>query len=254
MRVHEDDTVLLYRSTRRKFIVKVKSGEELHTDLGVIKLSDIIGLPYGSKVRTHLEEEFAVLKPSILDIVYTGFKRRTQVVYPKDAAYIVLTSSISSGSRVVEAGTGSGYLAAVLAYFVKPTGKVYSYEIREEFLKVARENLDSAGLLDYVELKLKDIREGIDEAQVDAVVLDLPDPWNVVQHAKKALRPGGTLVAFIPTVNQIEKIFLALREQDFIDIHAVELLLREYRVERSSTRPKTLMIGHTGFIVSARNP
>ncbi|RLE64554.1 MAG: hypothetical protein DRJ49_01100 [Thermoprotei archaeon] len=254
MHVREGDIILLYRSLKRKFVVKVEKGRDIHTDLGVIRLSNVIGLPYGSRVKTHLGEEFILLKPSILDAVYIGFKRKTQVIYPKDAAYIILTASVSSGSRVVEAGTGSGCLTAILAYLVKPTGRVYSYEVREEFLEVAKENLNSVGLLDYVELKLKDIRKGIDEDQIDAVILDLPDPWNVVEHARKCLRSGGVLVAFLPTINQIERTSIVLRDLGFIDICVVELLLREYRVERDSTRPKTLMVGHTGYIVSARRP
>jgi len=183
-----------------------------------------------------------------------GFKRGTQIVYPKDAAYIALHVGIGPGSRVVEAGTGSGALTAVLAHFVKPTGRVYTYEVRREFLEIAKRNLKRAGLDEYVEFKLKDIRKGIDEQDLDAVVLDMPDPWNVAPLAYEALSSGGAIACFVPTVNQMEKVAAALAKTGFIKIDAVELLERHYKAVLGETRPLSMMIGHTGFIIIGKKP
>jgi tRNA (adenine57-N1/adenine58-N1)-methyltransferase len=161
-------------------------------------------------------------------------------------------SGISSGSRVVEAGTGTGALTTALAHYVKPEGKVYSYEIREEFQKVAEKNLRRAGLLEFVELKNGDVTAIIDERDVDAVVLDLATPWLVVPHAYEALKASGTIVSFSPTIDQVVRTTEALKEHNFICIETVECLMRGMQVERGKTRPQTLMTGHTGYITHAR--
>jgi tRNA (adenine57-N1/adenine58-N1)-methyltransferase len=161
-------------------------------------------------------------------------------------------SGIGPGSRVVEAGTGTGALTTALAHYVKPDGKVYSYEIREEFLKTAEKNLKRAGLVDFVELKNKDVTAGIDERDIDSVILDLATPWLVVPHAYDALKPCGTLVSFSPTIDQVVKTVEALNENGFADIETVECLMRGMQTERGKTRPQTLMTGHTGYITFAR--
>ena len=161
-------------------------------------------------------------------------------------------SGIGPGSHVVEAGTGTGALTTALAHYVKPDGRIYSYEIREEFLRAAEKNLRRAGLIDFVELKNKDITAGIDEMDVDAVILDLATPWLVVPHAYTALRPCGTIVSFSPTVDQVVKTAEALKENGFVDTETVECLMRGMQIERGKTRPQTLMTGHTGYITFAR--
>jgi tRNA (adenine57-N1/adenine58-N1)-methyltransferase len=139
-----------------------------------------------------------------------------------------------------------------LAFYIKPDGKVYSYEIREEFTKTAEKNLRRAGLFDFVELKNKDITLGIDETGVDSVILDLAVPWLVVSHAYNALKPCGTIVSFSPTIDQVVRTVEALKENGFVDIETVECLMRGMQVERGKTRPQTLMTGHTGYITFAR--
>ncbi|HDI75359.1 MAG TPA: methyltransferase domain-containing protein, partial [Thermoprotei archaeon] len=167
---------------------------------------------------------------------------------------IVFLSGVGPGSIVVEAGTGSGFLTAALAYYVRPDGRVYSYEIRRDFLEIARKNLSLCGLLPYVDLKHKDIVDGIDEKNVDAVILDMPNPWDVVPHAKEALKDGGVFVSFLPTINQVEKIVEKLIHENFLDVLTIETLLRKIKVKKGETRPETFMIGHTGYIVFARKP
>ena len=250
-KIRKDDYVLLYLSQRKTYMVKVEKGKTFHTHKGFIKFDDLIGKEYGSRVLSSLGVEFVALKPLLRDYIMKSV-RKTQITYPKDTALIVMFSGIGPGSRVVEAGTGTGALTTALAHYVKPHGKVYSYEIREEFLKTAKKNLKRAGLIDLVELKNKDVTAGIDEIDVDAVILDLATPWLVVPHAYAALKPCGTLVSFSPTIDQVVKTVEALKENSFVDIKTVECLMRRMQTERGKTRPQTLMTGHTGYITFAR--
>ncbi|RLE55344.1 MAG: hypothetical protein DRJ26_00965 [Candidatus Methanomethylicota archaeon] len=247
----EGNYVLMYLNKRRTYLVKVRRGQVLHTHKGYIKLDELIGKRYGSKIKSHLGYTFIALKPTLRDYVFK-FSRKTQIIYPKDIALIVLYSGIGPGSRVVEAGTGSGALTSALAYYVKPTGKVYSYEIREDVLEVAKKNLEKAGLLDYVEFKLKDVTEGIDEKNVDAVILDLATPWLVVPHAYEALADWGVFTSYSPTIDQVVKTVEALKKEGFVATECLECLVRKIKVIPGETRPETLMIGHTGYIVIAR--
>lgn len=250
-KINEGDYVLLYLNQRKTYLVKVEAGKSFHTHKGFIKFDDLIGKEYGSTVLSSLNIEFKALKPLLRDYIMKSV-RKTQITYPKDIALITMFSGIGSGSYVVEAGTGTGALTTALAHYVKPNGKVYSYEIRAEFLKTAEKNLKRAGLIDFVELKNKDVTFGIDETDVDAVILDLATPWLVVPHAHNALKPCGTIVSFSPTIDQVVKTVEALKENDFVDIETVECLMREMQIERGKTRPQTLMTGHTGYVTSAR--
>jgi tRNA (adenine57-N1/adenine58-N1)-methyltransferase len=250
-KIVEGDYILLYLSQRKTYLIKAEAGKTFHTHKGFIKFDDLIGKDYGSRVVSNLGFEFVVLKPLLRDYIMKSV-RKTQITYPKDIALIVMFSSIGPGSRVVEAGTGTGALTTALAHYVKPNGKIYSYEYREEFQKVAEKNLARAGLLDFVELKLKDVTAGIDETDVDAVVLDLATPWLVILHAYTALKPCGTLISFSPTIDQIVKTVEALNENGFVDVETVECLMRGMQVERGKTRPQTLMTAHTGYVTFAR--
>lgn len=246
--------MLLYFNEQRWYVVKAQKGAKYSFNEGVVAADDLLGRTYGETFKTHLGVEFKLTKPTVCDVIYNFFKRRTQVVYPKDAALLVLKAGIGPGSRVVEAGTGSGFLTAILAYMVRPNGVVYTYETRSEFLELAKANLSTIGMDSYVVFKNKDVREGIDELNVDAVVLDMADPWVVVQHAFTSLRSGGALACFVPTVNQLEKTAEKAREVGFVMIEAIELLLRKYKVVRGETRPEMRMVGHTGYLIFARKP
>jgi len=232
-------------------MVKVEAGKTFHTHKGFMKLDELVGKDFGATVQSSLGIEFTALKPSLTDYIMKS-SRKTQITYPKDAALIIMFSGINAGSLVVEAGTGTGALTTALAHYVKPEGKVYSYEIREEFQRTAEKNLRRANLIDFVELKSKDVTTGIDERDVDAVVLDLATPWLVVPHAYEALKASGIIVSFSPTIDQVVKTTEALKEQNFICIETVECLMRGMQVERGKTRPQTLMTGHTGYITHAR--
>jgi tRNA (adenine57-N1/adenine58-N1)-methyltransferase len=250
-KICEGDPILLYLSQRKTYLIKAEAGKTFHTHKGFIKFDDVIGKEYGSIVASSLGLDFSVLKPLLRDFIMKSV-RRTQITYPKDIALIVMFSGIGPGSRVVEAGTGTGALTTALAHYVKPNGKVYSYEIREEFLKIAEKNLRRASLIDFVELKNRDITVGIEEEGIDAVVLDLATPWLIIPHADSALKPSGTIVSFSPTIDQTVKTTEALEENGFVEIETVECLMRGMQVERGKTRPQTLMTGHTGYITYAR--
>lgn len=249
--IQEGDYVLLYLDSKRTYLVKAEPGRIFHTHKGFIELSALIGRDYGSTVSSSLGVKFTVLKPLLRDYIMKS-ARKTQIIYPKDVALIVLFSGIGPDCRVVEAGTGTGALTTALAYYVRPDGRIFSYEIREEFMKIAEKNLKRAGLSDLVELKNKDITAGIDERNVDAVILDMATPWLVISHAYEALRPCGTLVSFSPTIDQVVKTVETLKENGFIDIETLECLTRRMQVEKGRTRPQTLMTGHTGYITFAR--
>jgi len=178
--------------------------------------------------------------------------RNTQIVYPKDAALIVMFSGIGPGSRVFESGTGTGALTSALAHYVGSTGKVYTYELRPEFQKNAAKNIQRAKLDGNVEMKSGDVTMGIEERDLDAAILDLAVPWLVVPHAYEALKPSGVLVSFSPTIDQVVRTTEALREYGFVFIETIECLMRTMQVERGKTRPNTMMTGHTGYITHAR--
>jgi len=248
--IREGDDVLLFLDRRRTYLVRAER-RAFHTHKGVVQLGELIGRGYGVRVRSSAGVEFVALKPDVRDYVFK-MARGTQIIYPKDLGLIMIYTGVGPGSRVVEAGTGTGALTSVLAYYVRPSGRVYSYEVRPEFIRVASRNLERAGVREYVELKNRDITEGIEESDVDAVILDLATPWLVVPHAYSALKGSGHFASFSPTIDQTVKTVKALKEHGFVYIETVECLLRGIRVEEGRTRPETLMTGHTGYITFAR--
>lgn len=250
-KITEGNYILLYLARRKTYLVKVEKHKTFHTHKGFINFDDLIGKEYGSRVLSNLGTEFTALKPLLRDFIMKAV-RKTQITYPKDVALILMFSGIGPGSRVVEAGTGTGALTTALAHFVRPDGRVYSYEIREEFLKTAEKNLKRAGLAELVELKNEDATASVYEKDIDAVILDLATPWLVVPHAYNALKLCGSIVSFSPTIDQVVKTVEALADSNFVDIETSECLLRRMQVQRGKTRPQTLMTGHTGYITFAR--
>jgi tRNA (adenine57-N1/adenine58-N1)-methyltransferase len=249
--INEDDHILLYLNTKRTYLVKIEKGKSFHTHKGFIQLDNLIGREYGTRIKSNTGTEFTALKPQLRDYIFKS-QRKTQITYPKDVALIVMFSGIGPGSRVVEAGTGTGALTSALAHYIKPNGHVYSYEIRPEFIETAQKNLQRANLLDFVELKNKDIIMEIDETEIDAVILDMATPWLVIPGAYTALKGSGTIVSFSPTIDQVVKTVEALEENEFVDIETIECIMRRMQTERGKTRPETLMTGHTGYITFAR--
>ena len=249
--IADGDYVLIYLDARRTYMIKVQAGQTFHTHKGYLKMDDLIDKEYGEPVKSSLGVTFATLKPKLTDYMMKS-GRNTQIVYPKDAALIVMFSGIGPGSRVFESGTGTGALTSALAHYVGSTGKVYTYEFRPEFQKNAAKNLQRSKLIDNVEMKSGDVTMGINEKDLDAVILDLAVPWLVIPHAYVWLKTSGVLVSFSPTIDQVVRTTEALREAGFVFIETVECLMRTMQVERGKTRPNTMMTGHTGYITHAR--
>jgi tRNA (adenine57-N1/adenine58-N1)-methyltransferase catalytic subunit len=247
----EGDDIYLYMDRKRTYLVRVEAEKSFHTHKGYIQLGDLIGKEWGTRIASSMGREFVALKPTLRDYIFKT-SRRTQISYPKDIALIIMYSGIGPGSRVVEAGTGTGALTSAIAHYIKPTGKAYTYEVRQEFQKNAKKNLERAGLIEYVELKEGDVTEGIEETDLDAVILDMATPWLVIPHAYDALKGSGMLVSFSPTIDQVVKVVEALTEHGFVGVETVETLIRFMQVERGKTRPQTVMTGHTGYLTFAR--
>jgi tRNA (adenine57-N1/adenine58-N1)-methyltransferase len=249
--ISEGSDVFLYLDSKRTYLVKVKPEKSFHTHKGFVQLGDLIGKEYGTRIPSSMGVDFVALKPNLRDQIFKT-NRRTQISYPKDISLIIMYSGIGPGSRVVEAGTGTGALTTAIAHYTRPTGRVYSYEIRQEFQKNAKKNLERAGLLDYVELKEGNVTENIEEKDLDAVILDMATPWLVVPHAYDALKGSGALVSFSPTIDQVVKVVEALDKHGFVGVETVETLIRFMQVARGKTRPQTVMTGHTGYLTFAR--
>jgi tRNA (adenine57-N1/adenine58-N1)-methyltransferase len=247
----EKDLVFLMGRDRKSFIVRLEPGAELQTHRGVIRHDDLIDRPLGREVQSHLGYPFLVLEPSTHDLIL-DLKRTTQIMYPKDIGYVLLRMNVGPGSRVVEAGTGSGGLTLALARTVMPTGRVYSYEMRPEVLNLAAKNLGKLGLLAFVDLKERDIEEGFDEVDADALFLDLRTPWEYLAQAHAALKGGGFFGATLPTTNQVVRLIGALPEHGFSAIEVEELLLRPYKAVSARLRPMDRMVAHTGYLIFAR--
>ncbi len=246
-----DDLALLAGRDRKSFIIRLKPGSQLHSHRGVIAHDDLIGTPWGTRLFSHMGYPFLFLQPSTDDLV-RNLKRNTQIIYPKEAGYILMRMRVTPGCRVVEAGTGSGGLALVLAQAVSPTGRVYTYEARPEMQQLARKNLERLGLSEFVEFKLRNVSEGFDERDVDALFLDLPTPWDYLEQAHAALASGGFFGCILPTTNQVSRLIAELEEANFGLIEVEELLLRQYKAVPARLRPMDRMVAHTGYLIFAR--
>ena len=251
MKIKHNDLVLILAPDNKTYLLRATKEKKFHTNKGILKLDDAIGKEFGDSIVSTLDTTFLILEPTIEDRMMK-VKRQTQIIYPKDASMILLKASIGAGSRVIETGLGSGALSIALANAVSPTGKLYTYERREEFIVNARKNIEDAGFSDCVEYNLSDAKDGFKEEGVDAVILDLPSPWDGIQSAYKALKGGGRLISLSPTVNQIEEAVDHLEKEGFVFIETFETIQRHYLVRKGKTRPIDRIIGHTGFLTIAR--
>ena len=249
--VRNGDDVLLYLTRKKKWLVRVDDDGKVHTHLGYVDIYSIIGKKYGSSITTSIGEKLWIIKPTIVDKILKA-ERRTQIVYPKDLGLIVSMTGVSSGSIVVEVGTGSGALTTFLANLVKPDGHIFSYEIRSEFMAIAKKNIERVGLSDYVTMKQADAKNGFDEKDVDIAIIDVGDPWTIVKAAWMALKGGGIIACISPTMNQVEKLVVELKNTGFVWIESSELLLRGLEARPNMTRPSMGMIGHTAYLTFAR--
>jgi len=248
----ENDLVLIIGQDRKQFIVRLRAGGQLQTHRGVVAHDELLGQPVGREVRSHMGYPFVVLEPSTFDLIHE-LKRTTQIMFPKDIAYVLMKLNVMPGSRVVEAGTGSGGLALALARAGGPDGRLYSYEARADILRLAQKNLEALGLASNVDFKLRDIGEGLDEQDVDALFLDLRQPSDYLEQAAASLKDGGFFGAILPTTNQVAELIYALEAtRTFAHIEVEEILVRPYKAVPGRLRPADRMIAHTGYLVFAR--
>ena len=245
------DIVELVGPRAKNFITRLTSGERLQTHRGILYHDDLIGKTWGTQVFSHLGRSFILLQPSLGNLLRET-PRTTQIMYPKDIGYVLITLGIRPGQHVLEAGTGSGSLTTAMAYAVGPQGHVTTYEQRFETQRLAQKNLVRLGLDERVTFKLRDIREGFDERNIEALFLDLPNPYDYMVQVRQALMPGGFFGCILPTTNQIIRLLEALKRENFGFIEVVELILRNYQAEPDRFRPVDRMIAHTGYLIFAR--
>ncbi len=245
------EPVLLVDAKGRRYLITLRSGASFHTHVGIVDHDRLIGTPEGSTVLGSTGRRFLVVRPTLADAVLK-MPRGAQVIYPKDLGAILMEADIAPGSRVLEAGVGSGALSMTL---LRAGAEVVGYELRNEFAERAVANVtDLLGVGPSYRVEVRDVYQGIDERQLDRILLDLPEPWRVLGHAQAAMRPGGILCAYLPSVNQTAQLREALDRSGsgFGLASTVEMLRRTWHVEPRSVRPDHRMVGHTGFLTTAR--
>lgn len=243
--------ILLYHSDRMKFLVALRAEGNFSTHRGNIDFAQVVNKDFGDWVETQLGVRFYILKPTLADLA-TKVKRTTTIVYPKDTGFMLLHTLVFPGAKVIEVGSGSGALTTILANFVRPDGKVYSYEQRPEFSANARENVSRYGLEGYCQFFVGNpAEEGFLQTDVDAVFLDLPEPWVMVPPAKKALKGGAAIAGLVPTVEQLWRLVSSLGAEGFVRIRAREIFERGFFLRETGIRPVDRMVAHTAYLVFA---
>jgi tRNA (adenine57-N1/adenine58-N1)-methyltransferase len=243
------ERVLLVDAKQRRFLLRLVAGAEFHTHAGILAHDHLIGQPEGTTVASSTGRGFLVLRPTLADVVLK-MPRGAQVIYPKDLGAILMAADLGPGQRVLEAGVGSGALSMAV---LRTGASVVGYELREDFAARARANVEAMlGPDAGYRVELRDVTEGIDERELDRILLDMPEPWRVLPHAAAALRPGGIVLAYLPTVNQTAQLRAALEEGPYALAETVEVLHRTWHVTPRSVRPDHRMVGHTGFLTTAR--
>lgn len=247
-----EDVLLAEVDKERTFLVRLEGGKEFHTHRGTIAHDRVVGLPEGSTVLTHTGQPFLAFRPRVGDRMFK-VKRRTQIVYPKDAGWIALALDLRPGARVLEMGTGSGAMTILLTHLVGPEGRVYTFDRREEFLQNALANIARAGYADRVKAGVLTAGEPFPVRDVDAAFLDLPSPWEAIPAAAEALASGRPLALIVPTAEQLKESVRTLSETGFVLIETVELMERPILVrQREGVRPSERMTAFTGYLLSAR--
>lgn len=238
---------ILIDSRGRKYLA---GSDDLHTDAGYIKKEEIEKSYSGDVLKTHLGKKYTVIDANINDYIEL-MERRCSIILPKDMGVMAAYTGIGCGDRVLDAGTGAGASAIFLANLVGPKGRVYSYEIREDFAEIATRNIAGFGI-NNVEVKCQDLTLELKEKDLDLVFLDLPKPWMVAEKVFNVIKPGGFLATYTPFVDQVMTLHHVLKKVGFSNIETLECLLRGMEVKSKGTRPKTRMTGHTGYLTFAR--
>ncbi len=246
-----DEPVLLIDRKRRRYLIDLKEGGEFHSHSGVLAHDDLIGRAEGETFRSTRGMVFIAVRPTITDFLLK-MPRGAQVVYPKDIGPILILADIFPGARVLESGLGSGALSTGM---LRAGADITGYEIRDDFEQTARENVGrflGPDVMGRYRTEVRDVYEGIDATELDRVVLDLPEPWQVVPHAERALHRGGIFLAYTPSIIQVSQLHDAFEESRFGMAETVEVLQRGWHVQGLAVRPDHRMVAHTGFLTHAR--
>ncbi len=250
-RLRAGDRVVMIDSRQRRYLVTLADGKEFHTHAGVVRHDDMIGRPEGSEFRTASNARFVALRPTLADHVLK-MPRGAQVIYPKDLGPILMLADIHPGARVFESGLGSGALSTTL---LRAGAVITGYELREDFEARARENVEEflgPEALTRYDTHLRNAYEGIEHGSFDRAVLDIPEPWQVVPHLLGTLRRGGILVAYNPSIVQVQQLRRVLDDGPWAMVETIEVLQRSWHVEGHAVRPDHRMVAHTGFLTHAR--
>ena len=252
-RLAAGDVVLFVDRKQRQYLKTLKAGTKLSVQGGRMECDELIGLPAGSRVKNSVNETFLVFHPSYAELVL-NLPRQAQVIYPKDVGPILLWGDVRPGLTVVESGIGPGALSIALLRAIGPEGRLVSYEIRPDFADLARGTVARFhGEAPNWTIKIADVHETLDEPGADRVVLDLPEPWRLLDRAAASLVPGGLFVGYVPTVLQVKALVDALHAHDAFGMtETFETLQRFWHVRELSIRPQHRMVAHTGFVTVAR--
>ncbi|MBP9054316.1 MAG: tRNA (adenine-N1)-methyltransferase [Ilumatobacteraceae bacterium] len=245
------DKVLLLDNKQRRYLITLTEGAEFHTHAGLVPHAEFVGQPEGVVLKSTKGAAYTALRPTLEDFVLE-MPRGAQVIYPKDLGPICMLADIGPGVRVLESGVGSGALSMTMLRY---GAEIVGYELREDFLNRARTNVRSflgEEALSRYELHLRDCYDGIDERDVDRVVLDLPEPWQVVPHAVHALRSGGILIAYTPSITQAAQTREVMANKAWSGTRTLEVLHRGWHIEGQAVRPDHRMVAHTGFLTVGR--
>ena len=232
----------------KKYILK--ENQEFQSDLGIVSAETLSDAEFGDEVKSHLDHTFKIVKPNVNDFIDL-MDRRCSILIKKDIGTVLAYTGLGAGNRVVDAGTGAGAIALNFANVVGDTGQVFTYEIREDFSEVAKKNIETFGIKN-IQVKNQDIKEGIDEENIDLVFLDLPKPYEIFEEVYDSLNLGGWLVVYAPYINQAEVAYRVAKKLDFYNIEILETLERGLEIRQQGTRPKTRMVGHSGYLLFAR--
>jgi tRNA (adenine57-N1/adenine58-N1)-methyltransferase len=251
------DRALLIDGKARRYLVTLATGGEFHSHAGVVRHDDLLGRPEGTVMHCSSGARYTAVRPTLAEFVLK-MPRGAQVIYPKDLGAILMVADVYPGARVLEAGVGSGALSITL---VRAGADVVGYELRRDFAERALANVASfagrsgaaeGGPVVRYRIEERDVYDGIDERDLDRIVLDLPEPWRVVKHAEEAMRAGAILLAYLPTITQTALLRATLESSRFAMADTIEVLHRGWHIEGQSVRPDHRMVAHTGFLTSAR--
>ncbi len=245
------DIVCLFSEKGKKWFVKIEN-RHFSTHEGIVDLQQMVGRQSGDFIMTSTNNKIYFFTPSIEELILHYVKRSTQIIYPKDAGYLILKLGIKEGMQVLEVGTGSGAMTLVLAHFVGDSGRVYTYEERQEFVKKAENLVREFNLEQRVCFHTKNIGCGIEEKGFDAALIDLKEPERYLRDTVESLSCGATFGIVVPTTNQVSNVIRECEILDVLGLDICEIFFRRYRVNAERLRPQDVMVGHTAYLITGR--